>query len=72
MYRGGRTVDPASVRFVTRAQLSGKELADFRAQLGRLEQVAPGAALAPLAPDPAASAEPVREIDRLDNRRALN
>jgi murein DD-endopeptidase MepM/ murein hydrolase activator NlpD len=72
MYRGGRTVDPSSVRFVTRAQLSGRDLADFRAQLGRLEQVAPGAALAPLAPDPAAVAEPVREIDRLDNRRAVN
>ena len=69
MYRGGRTVDPASVRFVTRAQLSGRELTDFRARLDLLQRVAPGAALAPLAPDPAMSEEPVREIDRLDSRR---
>lgn len=69
MYRGGRTIDPSSVRFVTRAQLTGRELADFRARLDLLQRVAPGAALAPLAPDPAAKAEPLREIDRLDPRR---
>jgi murein DD-endopeptidase MepM/ murein hydrolase activator NlpD len=71
MYRGGRTVDPSSVRFVTRAQLSGTELANFRARLDVLQRVQPGAALAPLAPDPAMESEPVREIDRLDNRRQV-
>ena len=71
MYRGNQTVDPASVRFVTRAELSGRELADFRAQLQRLQQVAPGAALTPLMSDSAAGDEPVREIGRLENRRRV-
>jgi murein DD-endopeptidase MepM/ murein hydrolase activator NlpD len=68
MYRNGATVNPASVSFVTRAQLSGRELASFRARLAELQRVEPGAALASLAPDPAAEKEPVREIDRLDAR----
>ena len=72
MYRGSQTVDPASVRFVTRAELSGRELADFRAQLQRLQQVAPGAALTPLMSDRAADEEPVREIGRLENRRRVD
>ena len=71
MYRDGATVNPASVAFVTRAQLSGRELANFRARLGELQKVAPGAALATLAPDPAAKQEPVREIDRLETRRVV-
>ena len=71
MYRNGQTVDPSSVRFVTRAQLSGRELADFRAQLDLLQRVEPGAALAPLAPDPLRAAEPVREIDRLEQRQRV-
>ena len=69
MYRGGKTVNPSSVSFVTRAQLSGSELASFRARLAELQQVEPGAALATLAPDPSASEEPVREIDRLQAKR---
>ncbi len=72
MYRGGQKIDPSSVRFVTRAQLEGRELADFRAQLDRLQGVAPGAALAPLAPDPALTTEPVREIDRLERRQRIS
>jgi murein DD-endopeptidase MepM/ murein hydrolase activator NlpD len=71
MYRNGQKIDPSSVRFVTRAQLEGQQLADFRAQLERLQNVAPGAALAPLAPDPGLSAEPVREIDRLERRQRV-
>jgi hypothetical protein len=59
-------VNPSSVQFVTRAQLSGKELASFRARLAELQTIAPGAALATLAPDPTVEEEPVREIDRLD------
>ncbi len=68
MYRGGRAVNPASVEFVTRAQLSGAELRRFRAALATLKTVEAGTALEDLAPTAteAAAAEPVREIDRLE------
>ncbi|MBO9517911.1 MAG: M23 family metallopeptidase [Porphyrobacter sp.] len=69
MYRNGQTVNPASVSFVTRAQLSGKELASFRARLAELQRVKPGAALTTLTPDVSAEEEPVREIDRLDSKK---
>lgn len=65
MYRGGRAINPASVRFVTRAQLSGIELIDFRMQLNKLKQVEPGAALEDLEPMPSETEEPVREIDKI-------
>ncbi|MFC3100970.1 M23 family metallopeptidase [Altererythrobacter lauratis] len=71
MYRNGQAIDPATVKFVTREQLSGRELADFRAQLNRLQAVAPGAALAPLAAPAAANEEPAREIDRLERRQQI-
>lgn len=71
MYRNGKTVNPSSVSFVTRAQLSGGELTAFRGRLAELQKIAPGAALAALAPDPAAQREPVREIDRLDSKQTL-
>ncbi|QQN75424.1 M23 family metallopeptidase [Croceicoccus sp. YJ47] len=67
LYRGGRNIDPLSVKFVTRALLSGAELKQFRARLAQLREVEPGAALRPLVPDAAREAEPVREIDRLSN-----
>ncbi len=72
MYRGGQTVDPASVRFVTRALLEGSELAAFRATLQRLQAVPTGAALVSLVSENAAQDEPVREIGRLDNRRRVD
>ncbi|KPL69057.1 membrane protein [Erythrobacter sp. SG61-1L] len=72
MYRGGKTVNPASVQFVTRATLSGKELASFKAQLAGLMQVQPGAALASLAPASTVTDEPKREIERADRPRELN
>jgi murein DD-endopeptidase MepM/ murein hydrolase activator NlpD len=72
MYRGGRPVDPSSVRFVTRAQLTGHELSAFRSQLATLQRVEPGAALASLAPDPTFSEEPVREIDRIENKQKVS
>ncbi len=67
MYRGGRAIDPASVRFVTRAQLTGAELARFRETLAKLKTVEPGAALATLEPPASerAAEAPLREIDRL-------
>ena len=73
MYRGGRAVNPSSVAFVTRAQLSGEELRRFRATLASLKTVAPGAALIDLAPTAAetASEEPQREIDKLDQARRI-
>lgn len=66
VYQNGRVVNPASVRFTTRAMLEGAELASFRARLAQLRQVSPGAALASLAPKEAKPVEPVREIDRLE------
>lgn len=71
MYRGGKVVNPASVQFVTRATLSGKDLANFKAQLGRLLQVQPGAALASLAPPESDVDAPRREIERVDRPRML-
>ena len=67
LYRGGRNIDPMSVRFVVREQLSPDELRRFRARLVELKQVKPGAALEPMAPAGPAAAEPAREIDRLSN-----
>lgn len=72
VYRGNQTVDPLSVKFVTRATLSGRELADFREQLVRLQRVVPGEALKSLAPDPSLIAQPAREIDRLEAPRQIN
>jgi len=71
MYRNGATINPAGVQFTTRAQLSGEELARFKAQLATLKQVEPGAALASLAPGGATVAEPAREIDRIDRPQRL-
>jgi murein DD-endopeptidase MepM/ murein hydrolase activator NlpD len=71
VYRNGSAVNPTSIAFVTRAQLSGRELANFRASLSELQKVAPGAALASLAPDPSAEKEPTREIDRLDTKQVV-
>lgn len=73
MYRGGRPVNPAHVAFVTRAQLSGSELARFRQSLAVLKDVAPGVALGDLAPTAAEKAkEPARrEIDRIDQVKAI-
>lgn len=71
MYLGGRKIDPSSVSFVTRAQLSGAELAAFRARLAALLAVKPGAALESLAPEPLETAEPRREIDRVEQRQTL-
>ncbi|MDZ3830643.1 MAG: M23 family metallopeptidase [Sphingopyxis sp.] len=50
LYRNGHAVNPSSVTFVTKAQLEGKELADFRARIRQMTSVTPGAALAPIAP----------------------
>ena len=69
MYRGGRAINPASVAFVTRAELSGTELIDFRRQLIRLKEVEVGKALEDLEPLPTEIKEPVREIEKVDMAR---
>jgi hypothetical protein len=67
MYRNGRPIDPASVAFVTRAALSGPELASFRSALATLKTIPTGAALADLAPSRGDhESKPQREIDKLD------
>ncbi|WP_235829470.1 M23 family metallopeptidase [Croceicoccus estronivorus] len=71
MYRNGQTVNPASVKFVTRSQLTGRELAAFKARLEELRKVEPGAALESLKPREADVAQPVREIDRVDHPREI-
>lgn len=69
VYRGGRKVDPMSVRFLSRPQIDGRELAEFKAHLAKLKDVAPGAALTDMAPQMAEPNTPAREIDRLARRR---
>ncbi|ANU06727.1 M23 family metallopeptidase [Paraurantiacibacter namhicola] len=71
VYRNGRTVNPAGIKFVTRAQLEGAELQAFRGRLSSLQSVTPGAALVSLAPDPGLEERPEREIDRLERRRQV-
>lgn len=68
VYKNGETVNPDSIAYVRRAELSGSELAAFRGMLANLKQVEPGAALAPLAPDASLADAPVREIDRADRK----
>ena len=68
VYRGGKSINPANVKFVTRAQLSGAELKRFREQLAVIKSVTPGSALADLEvlPDERGEDAPKREIDKLD------
>lgn len=71
VYQNGRTVNPAGIKFVTRAQLEGAELHAFRGRLSELQGVAPGAALMSLTPEGDKTTQPEREIDRLDRRRQV-
>ncbi|WP_379552990.1 M23 family metallopeptidase [Qipengyuania sp. DGS5-3] len=68
MYRNGKSVNPNSVKFVTRAQLSGDELKRFRETLKKVKAVEVGAALEDLEvmPDELEEEAPEREIDKLD------
>jgi murein DD-endopeptidase MepM/ murein hydrolase activator NlpD len=72
VYRGGQTVNPATVTYINRAQLSGVQLAAFRSTLAELQRIQPGAALAPLTPDPIATGQPIREIDRIDAKQKVS
>ena len=71
LYRGGRAVNPMSVKFTQRAQLSGNDLAQFRRKLNGLKSVKPGAALTPMKASASRSKEPKREIDRLTQREVV-
>lgn len=72
MYRNGRAINPLSVSYVTRAQLEGTELIDFRRQLISLRELEPGAALADLVPLKSELEEPKREIEKVDTAREIN
>ena len=65
MYRGGKSINPASVKFVTRATLTGSELIDFKLQLIDLTQVEVGAAFEDLETVEAEIDEPEREIEKI-------
>lgn len=65
LYRGGRPVNPLSITFTQRAQLSGGDLARFKGELARLKAVKPGAALAPLPATARRNDIAGREIDRI-------
>jgi len=72
MYRGGRSINPASVSYVTRSELTGTELLDFRQQLIKLREIEPGAALIDLEPLKTEVEEPVREIEKIDNAQEID
>ncbi len=65
LYRGGHAVNPMSVKFTQRAQLSGNDLAQFRRKLNGLKSVRAGAALTPMRASTAKAKGSGREIDRL-------
>lgn len=58
MYRNGRTVNPRSVRFTTRAELTGSELASFRSRLRSLLATPVGAPRTEQAAAPTAATAP--------------
>ncbi len=72
LYRAGRPINPLSVKFTTRAQLSGADLANFRAKLNRLKSVTPGAALSSVKKSENVDAGPKREIERISGRNLAN
>lgn len=69
VYRGGRKVDPLSVKFLSRPQIDGAELSAFKQRLSGLRSIPVGAALSDIAPDDSAAEQPSREIDRIAGRR---
>ncbi len=66
MYRGSRKIDPASVTYVTRSEISGDELRRFRNQLAAIKTVEAGAALTDITPSGPQEVEVRREIDKLE------
>ncbi|MEE4201195.1 MAG: peptidoglycan DD-metalloendopeptidase family protein [Erythrobacter sp.] len=71
MYRNGRSINPQSVSYVTRAVLSGTELIDFQRRLIDLKRVEPGAALTDLETLPSEVEKPQREIEKIGPASAI-
>ena len=71
MYRNGRSINPASVDYVSRAVLEGTELLDFRQQLIELRETAPGAALEDLGLQAARIEGPVREVEKINTAQQI-
>ena len=71
MYRNGRAINPLSISYVSRAQLEGTELLDFRRRLIALREIEVGAALQDLEPRKDEQDEPLREIEKIDGRRTI-
>lgn len=65
-YRGGQTINPAGLRFVSGPRIDGKEKNAFDARMKALLNVQPGEALSSVAPALNASPGARREIDRLE------
>ena len=59
LYRNGAAINPASVNFVTRATLSGRELAAFRNRLDQLTALPPNTGMASAAPAQRTAAAPL-------------
>ena len=70
MYRGGKSINPQSVKFTTRAVLEGQQLVEFKERLKALKQVEPGAALAAFTVPDATEEAPLREIEKVSLARA--
>lgn len=49
VYRNGKAINPKSISFIEKAQLSGAELTRFRARLNELTSIAPGSKAPPQA-----------------------
>ena len=71
LYRNGSIINPLSVKFTQRAQLSGSDLSRFKSQLARLKSVKPGAALSPMGGTRKSVEPPQREIDRISQAQSL-
>ena len=66
MYRNGKAINPASVKFVTRATLAGTELIDFKRKLIALKEIEVGAAFEELETLQTEIEEPIREIEKIE------
>lgn len=71
MFRNGRSINPATVKFTAQAQLSGGDLSQFRAKLAKLKAVKVGAALTAVKSS-TKNSQPKREIGRISAAAVAN
>jgi murein DD-endopeptidase MepM/ murein hydrolase activator NlpD len=71
LYRNGKSINPLSIKFTSRAQLSGADLVNFRAKLNRLKSVTPGAALNGVKKSDTVASGPRREIEKISGRNII-